>query len=328
MRPLILVALLWSCSQGKPDRSLPNHLGAPVQDTAGMYNAAAFELGRQFFYSSSFSADGKVSCASCHLQNLAFSDGLTVSPGAHGKPGQRNTPGLFNLLWKEHYHAEGGVQSLERQVLAPVLTDFEMNLPPEELEQRLLQNPQWAELSRKAYGKEPDAWVFTRSLGVFLKNLISAQSPYDAYLQGDTTALSADARAGRRLFFSPELKCSSCHTGPLLQGLGFVNNGVPDTIDYGRGLLTLDSADFYTFPIPSLRNVALTAPYMHNGSMATLDEVLQHYARGGAGLPYQDARITGFELSAEDARKIKAFFNSLTDSNFISDPRFRAPVQQ
>jgi cytochrome c peroxidase len=322
---LLILLLAGACTTPSPT-PLPTHLGSPVQDTAGMGNGAAVALGRQLFYAPDFSLDGKVSCGSCHLQALAFSDGKPTSPGAHGRPGQRNTPGLFNLLWKRHYLSEGGVDALERQVIVPLLTDFEMAFPPEAMEEILQNNPGWTELSLKAYGKKPDWQVFSHSLAAFLKHLVAADSPYDHYLKGDTNALSPSAKAGMRLFHSTKLGCTNCHQGPLLQGDFFAHNGLMDSSDYGRGLATLNDSDYFRFPIPSLRNVAVTAPYMHNASFQTLEEVLQHYARGGSGHRRQSPLIKPFALTEDETQQLIHFFNSLTDSNFLADPRWAPPA--
>jgi cytochrome c peroxidase len=322
----LLIALVAGGCTSPHVSTLPTHLGPPVQDTAGMGNSAAVALGRQLFYAPDFSLDGKVSCGSCHIQSLAFSDGRPTSPGAHGRPGQRNTPGLFNLLWKKHYLSEGGVDALERQVIVPLLTDFEMAVPPEQLEGILQRNPAWVQLSLEAYGKQPDWEVFSNSLAAFLKHLVATNSPYDRYLQGQEQALNPQARAGLALFESNRLGCAQCHQGPLLQADFFANNGLPDSSDYGRGLFTLNDSDYYRFPVPSLRNVAVTAPYMHNASFTTLEEVLQHYARGGAGHRRQSPLIKPFELTDAEVEQLLHFFNSLTDSNFLADPRWAPPA--
>jgi cytochrome c peroxidase len=216
------------------------------------------------------------------------------------------------------------VRTLELQALAPIENPLEMDLPLPEAEQRLREHPDYPALFRQAYGREPDLFGLTRALAAYQRSLISARSPYDRYLLGDSSALDADQKAGKEIFFSERAECFHCHTGVLFSDFSFQNNGLYEVYtDSGRAVITGNPRDVGRFKVPSLRNVALTAPYMHDGSLPTLESVIDHYMSGGKRHRNKSHFLRPFDLNETEKRQLIAFLHSLTDSEFITDPRHR-----
>ncbi len=297
-------------------RDVPAHFPAYVEPADNPLNQAKWELGRHLFFDERFSADGMLSCASCHNPSLAMADSLAVTPGTSGESGVRNAPALVNLAWQPRFHREGGVPSLEAQVLAPVQEPTEFHRDLVELVDQLGQDAQYQDWAQEGFDRPFDAYVMTRALAAFQRTLISGSSPYDRWIQGQTEALSPAALRGRELFEG--LECASCHQGVMLSDFATHNTGLYETyVDQGAYRLTFDSADIGAFKTPSLRNVALTAPYMFDGSLHSLEAVLEHYASGGSGHINQDERIRVRELSAQDRSDLVAFMESLTDDAFV-----------
>lgn len=279
-------------------------------------------LGRTLFYDPILSADRSVSCASCHKPALAFADSVPVSPGAHGEMGNRNTPSLFNVAWYPHFFAEGGVPSLELVVVGPIQTDAEMGFNLGDAVRRLEADSVYRRLFREAYDTLPSTYTLVRTLGAFQRSLLSADSPYDRFLRGDSAALTPIQKRGKTLFFSEELACAGCHSGFLFSDFGFHNVGLSAAADPGRFRLTSVLADSGKFKTPSLRNVAVTAPYMHDGSLPDLETVLDFYAAGGGNDAHKDARIRPFSLPPADKAALLAFLQSLTDSVALRRPDY------
>lgn len=276
---------------------------------------ARIALGRLLFHETALSADGSVSCASCHKAELAYADNRPLSPGVHGRTDLRNAPSLLNVVYQKALFSEGGVPSLEAQVLAPFGNPNEMAFTLKDASEELRKISGYASLSRDAYGVELNGYVIARALSAFQRSLVSTGSPYDTFLLGDSTAISASAQRGKALFYSEALACGSCHSGFLFTDQGFHNIGLYTAYaDEGRARLTLDAGDLGKFKTPSLRNVAITAPYMHDGSLAHLDDVLAHFNRGGVGHANQDGRIKSLDLDSLELTDLKAFLESLTDT--------------
>ncbi len=335
---------------------LPRGMPAPSVPADNPMSARKVELGRRLFYDVRLSSTGAYACASCHQQARAFTDGRARALGATGEPHPRSAMSLANVAYNTRFGWEDpDTASLEAQAAIPML-----NVAPVELGLRGNEPRALAALRRdRFYAREfvrafPDAaggFDFAhvrKALAAFERTLISGGSAYDRTVYGDDlAALSARARRGLALFTSQELACSECHGGPAFAGraASFHNTGLYD-LD-GRGLYPLTGqglfartklpADMGRFRAPGLRNIALSAPYMHDGSVATLPEVLAHYARGGrnwttepgaeagARNPHQSAAVHGFALSDDDSEALIAFLESLTDEAFVKDPRFSNP---
>jgi cytochrome c peroxidase len=301
---------------------LPDHFPEIPVPADNPLSVDAVELGRLLFHDTRLSRDGLVSCATCHLQHLAFSDGQALSTGIEGRTGLRNAPSLANVAYAPRLFADGGVPSLELQVLAPIADVNEMDhnilLAAEELDQ----DPVLHQLAMSAFQQGLTPYTITRALASFERTLVSTDSKYDQYLSG-TMSLSEDEMEGMALFMSDELKCASCHSGALFSNFDYVNIGLySEYTDAGRERITLNQEDLGKFKTPSLRNVALTAPYMHDGSMESLEEVIDFFASGGENHINKDPRIAGFQLSDEDKNKLIAFLHALSDETLLQNPSY------
>ena len=285
---------------------------------------ARVALGKKLFFDPVLSRDNSVSCGSCHLPELAFATNDSLAIGIHGQHTTRNAPSLANVGYGMAFFRDGGAETLELQVHNPLESELEMDLPLAEAATRLETMSEYMKLIREAYPDKPTTAAINHSLAAFQRTLISGNSRYDQYMRGDQQALTAEELRGKAVFFSEQAKCSSCHSGFNFTNEGFENNGLYATyVDKGRARVTLDSADVGKFKVPSLRNVALTWPYMHNGSLSSLAEVMEHYAGGGKGHYNQHPAIAEISLSEQDMNDLVRFLNALTDETFVSDVRHR-----
>lgn len=323
--PILLLGLLVSCreSDGIPAFSNPPE-GFPSMSVP-LDNALTTEritLGRKLFFDPILSRDSNLSCGSCHRQEFAFALDEPVAMGTYGRAGVRNVPTLGNIGWHPYLMREGGVPTLEQQVAVPVQEAHEFAFSFPGIVARLKASPQYVELCMKAYDREPDAFCVTRALSAFQRTMVSADSDWDRYfLQGRPGAMSSEALRGWSVF--KDLGCASCHSGFDFTDYGFHNIGLyANYADPGRFRLTGDPADVGKFKTPTLRNVLHTAPYMHDGSMATLDDVIDHFATGGHEHPNRSERMAPFRIGSAERSALKAFLASLSDPSFLKDPRF------
>jgi cytochrome c peroxidase len=294
-------------------------LSVPVPD-GNELTVKRVELGKRLFHEKALSVDGTISCASCHLADHAFSDIAAVSEGVQGALGFRNSPTLGNVAYHPHLFRDGGVPSLELQVLAPIHSEEEMASNINVVAQQLRDVEPYRTLSHVAYGRVLDPYVITRSIACYERTLISGWSRYDRYVhQGDANALNAAELNGLALFNSTALGCTNCHTGFDLSDHSFQNIGteMDYVTDPGRFRITLNEADRGRFKVPTLRNIALTAPYMHDGSMATLDEVIDHFASGGLPHPNRSPLMQPFVLTVQEKDDLIAFLMALTDERTL-----------
>jgi len=238
-----------------------------------------WKLGKKLFFENMLSRDSSTSCGSCHQPGLAFSDDIKTSPGVQNRPGVRNAPTLANVGYHPYYTREGGVPTLEMQVLVPIQEHNEFDFNIVDISERLKNDSSYQQMSQKAYGRDLNYFSLVRAIATFERTLISGNSPFDVYQQtGNASALSGSEKEGMDLFFSTRTNCSNCHGGFDFTNYAFENNGLYESYaDPGRMRLTGNSEDSARFKIPTLRNIAITAPYMHDGSMATLTEVIEHY---------------------------------------------------
>jgi cytochrome c peroxidase len=330
---------------------------APAVPVDNPMSARKVELGRRLFYDTRLSGNGAAACASCHQRARAFTDGRARAIGATGALHPRSAMSLANVAYNARFGWEDPeTASLEAQVLIPMLNTAPIELGVAGNEARILEALRrdrfYAREMPRAFPEARRAWDLThvrKAIAAFERTLISAGSAYDRALYRDQrAALSPAARRGLRLFTSPALACSECHGGPTLGGAdaAFHNTGLFNLDGLGayprsgQGLFARSRApsDMGKFRAPTLRNIALTAPYMHDGSVATLRDALAHYARGGRNLtregdaaalgargPQQSERVRGFALRAVDEVALLAFLEALTDEEFVRDPRFADP---
>ena len=290
------------------------------------YTKAKAELGRYLFYDTRFSRDFSTSCASCHLQEHAFSDPNRVSIGVEGRTGVRNAPSLTNVGYNIALLWEGGVRTLERQAIVPIIHPDEMDMHTDTLVGRLQQDVLYQELFRNAWGDDSITIErVVKSVSSFERSLVSGNSPFDAYREGDESALSSSAQRGMNLFFGETADCFHCHGGYNFTDNGFHNNGLSETEDLGRFEITQSELDRGKFKTPTLRNIEVTAPYMHDGRYTSLEEVVAHYNRGGDGHPNSGSLVRPLGLSEQDVQDLIAFMRSLTDEHFLSDTSLSNP---
>ncbi len=315
----------------------------------------AVELGRRLFYDKRLSGENTVSCSTCHLQRLAFTDGRARAVGVSGKELDFNSMSLANLMWgPRHFFWNGRAASLEEQALVPIQHPDEMAQDLDELVEELVADEAYPGLFRRAYG-EISAPNIARALATFQRTMISADSKYDRYLRGELR-LDAEEELGRKLFMAhPDAKvsqrggnCIDCHSQFLTSGFnalfdGFSNNGLDteDTLRPGLQDVTGQAADRGKFKVPTLRNIALTAPYMHDGRFSTLEQVLDHYNEGIKVSDTLDPLIleadnqpleavptrVSLNLSEQEQEAIIAFLHTLTDESFVTDQRFSNPFE-
>ncbi|HRI61517.1 MAG TPA: cytochrome c peroxidase [Saprospiraceae bacterium] len=332
---LALLAVLWLACQKEPPEPVsvepepllvvPQGFPAPVFPADNELTQARWALGKKLFYDPVMSSDSTISCASCHHAAKAFSDTVAFSPGVAGRPGTRNAPTLANIGYHPYFTRDGGVPTLEMQILVPIQEHNEFDFNILLIVERLLRDSTYIRMSREGYGRDPDAYVITRSIACFERTMVSGQSRYDAYFfQGENTALTAAEKRGMDLFFSKKTDCSQCHADFNFTNYAFENNGLyADYPDPGRFRLTGLETDLARFKVPTLRNVTLTAPYMHDGSMPTLEAVVAHYNSGGQTHPNKSALIRPLGLTADERADLVAFLRSLTDEKFVNNPKFR-----
>jgi cytochrome c peroxidase len=304
--------------------NLPAHFPMPEIPEDNALTIPRVELGKKLFFDSRLSANGSVSCGSCHLQDLAFADNIPLSEGINGRTGKRNSPPLFNLAWHDRLMGDGGVPNLELQVLVPLHDENEMASNILDISEELNEIEAYREMARVAYGSDMSPFVITHSIAAFERTLISGNSRYDQYINGDTQALNSSEIRGMDLFFSERTSCGSCHGGFLLKDQDYHNIGLSEEYeDIGRELVSLDPMDRGKFKTPSLRNIAVTAPYMHDGSMNSLMEVVEHFNNGGADHPIKDPRIRELNLSEQEKLDLVNFMGALTDDEFLVNPEFK-----
>ncbi|MFK7984802.1 MAG: MbnH family di-heme enzyme [Sandaracinaceae bacterium] len=360
------IVLLVGCGPAEPTwewELLPAGFPTPFVPADNPMSEAKVELGRRLFYDPALSGNETQSCASCHAQNLAFTDGLEVSTGSTGDLTPRSSMSLANIAYAPRLTwAHPDLSRLDAQARIPLFgTDpVEMGADEAALVTRLEEDPTYPLLFAEAFPNSDTPISVdhaVKAIASFERTLLSGDSAYDRFIyQGDDTALSDAARRGLELFNSERLECFHCHggfnfsdgvrhDGTQIEEVGFHNTGLYNVDGRGgypapnRGLLEITEAraDMGRFRSPTLRNIALTAPYMHDGSIATLDEVLDHYAAGGRTLadgpnagvgsesPLKNIFIHGFTLSEEERADMLAFLESLTDEAFLEEPRFADP---
>lgn len=271
-------------------------------------------LGRELFADPRLSRDQTVSCATCHDPNRLFTDDLAVAVGVFERKGTRRTPTIVNRGYGKAFFWDGRIVGLEQQVVQPILAEKEMDMTLEEVVVRLKRVPGYRENFQEVFHREINADDLGRALASYARTILSGDSPYDRYMKGNRRALSKQARRGLRVFQSKG-NCVVCHVGQNLTDEDFHNTGVAwrdgRLLDEGRFIVTGKEEDRGAFKTPTLRDVALRAPYMHDGSLATLEEVVEFYDRGGNRNPYVDSGLVPLKLTDEEKRSLVAFLHSL-----------------
>jgi cytochrome c peroxidase len=362
----LAVPVLVSADDGSPpaagfDAQLP--LGIPREVWAyfvpknNSLTVAKIELGRKLFFDPALSADGKISCATCHDPARAFTDGKRVAIGIGGRAGSRNSPTLLNAMFNASQFWDGRAGSLEEQAKMPLINADEMgNSSHAQVVARLDASAEYVEAFREAFGSRPSIDALAKAIASFERSLVSGNSPLDRYIAGDVNALSDSARNGLMLFRS-KARCGVCHsfnqafaafaTFPFLTDMNYRNTGVAASYrefdplgrqamaaardetgaaraelsrsqhasELGRFVVSGNVLDIGAFRTPSLRNVELTAPYFHDGSMATLAEVVRFYVKGGIANPTRDWQLEPVALDESEQRDLVEFLKALTSDD-------------
>jgi cytochrome c peroxidase len=326
---LLLLMLLLPCS------AYPGHL-APFKDVpipeANPQTPEKVELGKKLFFDRRLSGDGTMSCATCHDPEQGFSDGLDISMNYPTTKNWRNSPTLINVAFARFLFHDGRAESLEDQALFPMMSAFEMNQNLDYLEEEIRSVPEYVEAFQKVFEADVTRERIAMAIAAFERTIVSVNAPLDRYLRGEADALSPAARRGLEVF-SGNGKCLDCHFGVNLSDDGFYALHVPENPAYkddprvaatrrfvakvyhfkdyktlaedpGRYLITYDMKDWKAFKTPTLREIAKTAPYMHNGIFNTLDEVIDFFDRGGGE---GNAELKPLQLAAEEKQDLKAF---------------------
>lgn len=360
------IAALAGCRRDKEEPEPPPRVGTPYTlvipsnlppmeiPPDNPLTVEGVALGRFLFYDERLSGDNGMSCASCHSPSLAFTDGKAVSKGIDSIAGTRSAMPLINLGYSDHFFWDGRASTLEQQALEPVTNPIEMHDTWPNAMSKLQADAAYPTLFDRAFGTQQiDSMLVVKAIAQFIRTMVSGNSPFDKFRRGEAI-LPVDAQVGFDLFqkeggaigqiipvagSTPVVgqggaDCFHCHTeaAGLFTDEQFHNNGL-DTVfsDIGRAGVTNDPADLAKFKTPTLRNIMVTAPYMHDGRFTTIDQVLDHYNEGGHASPTVDPfmKFTSPDmtlgLSPTKRMQIKAFLNSLTDDEFLTNPAFQDP---
>ncbi|NCD72063.1 c-type cytochrome [Mucilaginibacter sp. R11] len=307
----------------------PSNFPVPAYDLKhNPITTKGFLLGKALFYDPSLSADGTVACGNCHQASAAFANlGSAVSKGIKGCKGSRNAPPLFNLAWQKEYMWDGRINAMQLVPVNALTNPCEMGNSIDKLLLNLQKDNSYPSRFKEVFGSSKiTQQMVLDALSQFTAMLISANSKYDRYMRHEAGAsFTLNEEAGYEFF---KQKCASCHTEPLFTDLSYRNNGLEETsIDIGRDSLTHQRSDNGKFRVPTLRNIEITGPYMHDGRFYSLKEVLQHYNAGMKKHANLDKVFTqnqqpGIAISATEQTQIIAFLKTLTDVDFINDRRF------
>ena len=362
---LLAIAIGWWWTRDADFRwGLPADIPPPDVPADNPMTRAKVELGRWLFYDVRLSGNESMSCASCHVQALAFTDGRARSVGSTGEVHPRGSMSLVNVAYASRLTwANPLLARLEDQALVPLLGDAPVEMGLAGHENRVIamlrEEARYSALLGEAFPNDADPHSLVnavRAITAFVRTINSFNAPYDRYLGGDTTAMSPAAVRGMELFFSERLECFHCHGGfnftdstthanARVERVGYHNNGLYNIDGNGAypenntGLydMTGNRRDMGRFKAPSLRNVGVTAPYMHDGSVPTLEAAIENYARGGRLIeqganagdgrlsPFKSEFVAGFELSDAEQDDLLAFLHALTDESVLTDPRYGDP---
>lgn len=332
--PLLTAACTAAPFPVRPTAEAPRTLQAQVASASTGTDPAMIELGIRLFFEAKLSANDQMSCATCHHPRKGFSNAESKAKGVNGQRGIRNTPTLYGAAQQAHQFWDGRAKTLEEQALGPVTNPVEMASRLEDVVDKLSRIPYYRQKFQQVYGQEPHAEGIAKALAAFERALKVGPTPYDRHLAGDKQALSAQQQRGLQLFNSRKTSCSHCHNGPILSNGQFLKIGVNATgssADPGRFAVTRREQDRGAFKVPTLLNIARTAPYMHDGSLATLEAVVDFYDRGGGPAPSLHPMIRPLGLTAQEKADLVAFMHALTGPDNFEElaklPGIRLPSE-
>ena len=336
---LVFLTLLLACrdENGPEEGPIPYHVALPAWvdkmpiPADNPLTVEGIALGRKLFYEKRLSGNNSLSCAGCHSQAHGFSDSSRYSVGIDGLRGNRQAMSVFNLAWDNAFFWDGRSATLEKQAHDPVVNPIEMNAKWPDVIRKLQNDPHYPALFKRAFGTSIiDSQLVTKAIAQFERSIVSFKSRYDRYVYGnDTTAFNASEKRGQLIFENSS--CFHCHADFLLTDNSFRNNGLPfDPSDPGLGAVTGKAEDMGKFKVTTLRNIAYTAPYMHDGRFKTLEEVVEHYNSGiSFGVPNLDPFLitatSGMGLSAQQKADLVAFLKTMTDESLLTNPAYAKP---
>ncbi|MFY7900803.1 MAG: cytochrome-c peroxidase [Chitinophagaceae bacterium] len=308
--------------------NVPKGWPKPVYDFASnQITKEGFELGRKIFYDYNLSKDSSISCGSCHQQFAAFATyDHNLSHGYNNSQTTRNAPGLFNLAWKKDFMADGGINHLDVQPIAPLTAPNEMAESLDNVIQKIQKDTAYKRMFTKAFGSSlVNTQRIMKALSQFMLLMVSSNSKYDKVMRGEASFILPE-QLGYNIF---KQKCASCHTEPMFTDYSFRNIGMtvdPYLNDYGRMIITKLPEDSLKFKVPSLRNIAYTAPYGHDGRFFSLSNVFEHYRSKAVNGPTTDSIFKHkMPLSNYEIGQLTAFLYTLSDTTFLKDIRFAEP---
>ncbi len=347
---LLFLPLVFSCKKDKTtynptpyNLEIPSHFPQMNIPADNPMTVEGVELGRYLFYEKRLSGDNNMACASCHMPATAFSDSAKYSVGIDGIKGTRNAMALINLGWDDFFFWDGRESSLEKQILDPVINPIEMHESWKNAMVELQSDLLYRNRFFRAFGTADfDSTHAAKAIAQFIRTLISGGSKFDVMYKIENNLplnaseqlvlIDAEEWAGYDLFKSLNgADCFHCHNGPMMRIKKFSNNGLDFTFtDLGRGGINLNPNDHGKFKVPTLRNIALSAPYMHDGRFQNLDQVIEHYSSGIHISSTIDPKIEfagqgGVQLDAQEKYLLKRFLLTLTDTEFINNPKFKDP---
>lgn len=274
-------------------------------------------LGKQLYFDKRLSADDTISCASCHDPKKGWSNGERFATGVGGKKGGRSAPTVLNSAYSPLQFWDGRAKTLEDQALGPIANPIEMNMEIDKVVAKLNGIKGYKEEFQKIFGTDVTQEGIAKALAAFERTILSGDAPYDRFKAGDKAALSEGAQKGMKLFFG-KANCSACHAGPNFTDGSFHNIGY-DSEDEGRFAISKIKGDTGAFKTPTLRDIARHEPYMHDGGLKTLDEVVAHYNKGGNNNPYQDEEIFPLKLTKEEMADLVTFLKEGLASSAYPD---------
>lgn len=284
---------------------------------------AKVSLGKQLYFDGRLSANDQLSCATCHDPAKGYSNGEAFAVGTEGKAGGRNTPTVINTAYQDFQFWDGRAKTLEDQALGPIQNPIEMNMPLEKLIPKLNAIAGYRKQFQEVFGTDVTPDGIAKAIAAYERTVISTDAPYDKFVAGNKEALSESAQRGMKLFFG-KANCSACHSGPNFTDNAFHNIGYGDGSDIGRAEVSKLAGDKGSFKTPTLREVAKSAPYMHEGGLATLEAVVEHYNKGGTPNEFLDEEVTPLNLSADEmADLVKFMVEGLSSESY---PAHTAPV--
>jgi len=288
---------------------VPNGLPAVSIPKDNQPSAAKISLGKQLYFDKRLSKDNTISCASCHDPQKGWSNGLQFGVGVGGQKGGRNSPTVLNTAYNKFQFWDGRAPTLEAQALGPIQNPIEMGMTLKKVVAKLNQIEGYRTQFRAVFGTDVTSDGIGKAIAAYERTVLTGDAPYDRFKAGDKKSLSAAAERGRKLFFN-KAHCSACHAGANFTDNAFHNIGVgmdKKNYDVGRAAISKLEGDRGSFKTPTLRDIARTGPYMHDGSLKTLEAVVAHYNKGGIANPYLDEEIFALDLSKQEIQDLITF---------------------